>query len=229
MELTGCQRSHEVYLNVTTRDLCKTPLFAQFLCQDAHPANGGAQILILDFRSRVKLISCALSFFFLMGCSTKYIVTSDEYPQYAGEINQHTRLIRARRNRIFRILIHEDTFKTICPQDTIVTHDPPLPYQVGTNVNTLIDHIFKLKWRSQVMALIPNEKIQLQFLDGFFAGGTEIWELEPENGFTRTTHTIIIRPQGFIKKLIWRLKVRRKHDRMTEALLDDLKHMAETE
>lgn len=177
----------------------------------------------------LSLISCALLFSFLMGCSTPYVVTSDKYSQYTGEINQHTRLIRAQRSRIFRMLTHEETFKTICPQGTIVTHEPPLPYQVGTNVNTFIDHIFKLKWRSQVVELIPDEKIQLQFLDGFFAGGTEIWELEPENGFTRATHTIIIRPQGFIKKLIWNLKVRRKHDRMVEALLDNLKRMAETD
>lgn len=177
----------------------------------------------------IRLISCALSFFFLMGCSTQYIVTSDKYSQYAGEINQHTRLIRAERSRIFRMLTHEDTFKTICPQGTIVTYEPPLPYQVGTNVNTFIDHIFKLKWRSQVVALIPNEKIQLQFLDGFFVGGNEIWELKPENGFTRATHTIIIGPQGFIKKLIWSVKVRYKHDLMVEASLDNLKRMAETE
>jgi hypothetical protein len=164
-----------------------------------------------------------------MGCSTQYIVTSEKYSQYAGEINRHTRLIRAERSRIFRMLTHEETFKTICPQGTIVTYDPPLPYQVGTIVNTFFDHIFKLKWRSQVVALIPNEKIQLQFLDGFFAGGTEIWELEPENGFTRATHTIIIGPQGFIKKLLWSVKVRYKHDLMVEASLDNLKRMAETD
>ena len=182
-----------------------------------------------DCLQTLRLISCALLFFFLIGCSTQYIVTSDKYSQYAGEINQHTRLIRAERSRIFRMLTHEDTFKTICSQGTIVTYEPPLPYQAGTIVNTSIDHRFKLKWRSQVVALIPNEKIQLQFLDGFFAGGTEIWELEPENGFTRATHTIIIGSQGFIKKLLWSVKVRYKHDLMVVASLDNLKRMAETD
>lgn len=203
MELTGCQRSNEVHLKVSIQKL--------------------------DCLQTLRLISCALFVLFLMGCSTQYIVTSDKYSKYAGEINQHTRLIRAERSRIFWMLTHEDTFKSICHQSTIVTYEPPLPYQVGTNVNTFIDHIFKLKWRSRVVALIENEKIQLQFLDGFFAGGTEIWELESENGFTRATHTIIIRPQGFIKKLIWSLKARLKHDRMVEALLDNLKRMAEKE
>ena len=104
-----------------------------------------------------------------------------------------------------------------------------LPYQVGTFVNTKIDHIFKLLWRSQVIELEKDKKVRLQFLSGFFAEGTEFWELEPENEFTRTTHTIIVQPRGFLKKLAWNLKVRRKHDKMVEAFLDNLKRAAETE
>ncbi|MFZ0482262.1 MAG: hypothetical protein WAL93_02640, partial [Desulfobacterales bacterium] len=108
-----------------------------------------------------------------------------------------------------------------------VTFEPVLPYQVGTFVNTKIDHIFKLTWRSQVIEINQNKKIRLQFLNGFFAGGTEIWELEPENEFTRTTHTIIVQPKGFFKKLVWNLKVRRKHNNMVETVLDNLKQAAE--
>ncbi len=100
---------------------------------------------------------------------------------------------------------------------------------MGTFVNTQIDHIFKLLWRSQVIEINQKNKIKLQILSGFFAEGTEIWELEPENEFTRTTHTIIVQPQGFLKKLAWNLKVRRKHDKMVEAVLDNLKRAAETE
>lgn len=175
------------------------------------------------------LILCVCVLVFVPGCSTKYIVTADKYAQYEGEVNQHTRLIRADAQRIFRILTNEDMFKNACPQGTILTHKSPLPYQVGTYVDTKIDHIFKLKWRSQVVELIPDKKIRLQFKDGFFAGGTEIWELEPESKFTRTTHTIIVRPQGILKKLAWALKVRGKHNKMTEAFLDNLKRIAETE
>ena len=163
-----------------------------------------------------------------MGCSTKYIVTSDKYAQYKGEANQHTRLIKADARRIYRILTRKDMFKAVCPPSTIITYESPLPYQVGTLVDTKIDHIFKLRWRAQVMEVIPDKKVRLQFLDGFFAGGTEIWELEPENGFTKTTHTIIVQPQVFFKKLAWSLKVRSKHDKMTEAFLDNLKRVAET-
>ena len=104
-----------------------------------------------------------------------------------------------------------------------------LSYQVGTFVNTKIDHIFKLLWRSQVVEIIPDKKIRLQFLNGFFVGGTEIWELDPLNEYTRIIHTIIVQPQGFLKKLAWNLKVRRKHDKMVEAVLDNLNRTGETE
>ncbi|MBL7178865.1 MAG: SRPBCC family protein [Desulfobacterales bacterium] len=178
---------------------------------------------------RLLLVFFVCIFLFLPGCSTKPIVTSAEYSRYEGEINQHTRLIRTDRHRIFRILTSADTFKAICPQGTIVTYEAPLPYRTGTFVHTKIDHIFKLTWRSRVEEVICDHTIRLQFLDGFFAGGTELWKIEPEDAFTRVTHTIIVRPRGLFKKLAWSLKVRRKHDKMLEALLDNLKHLAETD
>ena len=197
MELTGYQRSNEVYRNI------------------------------------IRQISDVIFFIFLLflltGCSSKHNHTLDKYCQFEGEINQHSRLIQAESHRIFDILTHQDTFNGICPKGTIVTFEPMLPYQVGTFVNTKIDHIFKLLWRSQVIEINQYKKIRLQFLSGFFAGGIEIWELEPKNEFTRTTHTIIVQPQGFLKKLVWNLKVRRKHDKMVEAVLDNLKQEAETE
>ncbi len=161
------------------------------------------------------------------GCSTKYIASSTEYKDIEGEVNQHTRLIRAERHRIFQILTHEDAFRGICPKGTILTHESLPPYQPGTIVRTKIDHIFKLSWRSRVLEVTPFQKIKLRFLDGFFAGGTEIWELEQESEFTRVKHTIIVQPKGLLKQLAWSLKVRLKHDKMVEALLDNLQRIAE--
>jgi len=185
------------------------------------------------YRNIIRQISGIISFIFLLfllsGCSTKHNHTPDKYSQYEGEINQHTRLIQAESHRIFHILTHQDSFNRICPKGTIVTFEPIFPYQVGTFVNTKIDHIFKLLWRSQIVEIKQYKKIRLQFLSGFFSTGTEIWELEPEDEFTRTTHTIIVQSQGFLKKLAWNLKVRRKHDKMVEAVLDNLKRAAETE
>lgn len=185
------------------------------------------------YRNIIRQISGIIYLIFLLflltGCSTKHNYTPDKYSQYDGEINQHSRLIQAESHRIYRILTHQDSFSGICPKGTIVTFETMLPYQVGTFVNTKIDHIFQLLWRSQVVEIKQYEKIRLQILSGFFAGGTEIWELEPENEFTRTTHTIIVQPQGFLKKLAWNLKIRRKHNKMVEAVLDNLKRAAETE
>ena len=185
------------------------------------------------YRNIIHHISGVIYFIFflllLTGCSSKHNHTFDKYAAYEGEINQHTRLIHAEPHRIFHILTHQDSFNSICPKGTIVIFEPMSSYQVGTFVNTKIDHIFKLVWRSQVVEINQDKKIRLQFLSGFFAGGTEIWELEPENEFTRTTHTIIVKPQGFLKKMAWNIKVRRKHDRMVEAFLDNLKRVAETE
>jgi hypothetical protein len=178
--------------------------------------------------NQLHLIFIMLFILCFFGCSSKYTVSSSKYPQYDGEINQHVRLIKAEKQRVFHILTDEKSFRAICPTGTIVTHESAPPYQVGSRINTEVDHIFNLRWRSQVMEVIPGEKIRLQFVDGFFAGGTEIWELERIGEFTQTTHTIIVRVNGFFKKLAWGLKVRRKHDNMVEVFLDNLKSLSET-
>jgi len=152
---------------------------------------------------------------------------SSENAKYKVEINQHTCLIRAERSQIFQILTQEEAFKGICPKGTIVTHVSAQPYGVGTLIKTRIDHIFRLEWNSRVEEVIPNSKIRLQFLDGFFAGGTEIWELGDEGEYARVSHTIIVQRKGFLKKLAWILKVRRKHDKMVEVFLDNLKRLSE--
>ena len=168
-----------------------------------------------------------LLFLSLFGCSTQYIIKSPEYTMYRGEINQHTRLISAKRKRIFQIITQEQAFREICPKGTIVIHESPPPYRVGTVIKTRIVHIFELDWTSRVEELIPDRKIRIQFLDGFFAGGTEIWELESVGEYTRVTHTIAVQPEGFLRKWAWILKVRLKHNKMVEALLDNLEKASE--
>ena len=175
----------------------------------------------------LSLLTAALFFLSLHGCSTEYTIKSPEWDRYGGEVNQHTRLIHAEKHKVFQILTREKTFRKICPKGTIVTFDFPLPYQVGTLIRTKINHIFKLEWRSRVEEIIPDTKIRFQFLDGFFAGGAEIWELKDMGGETRVTHTIVVKPRGSIRKIFWGLKVRLKHNKMVEAFLDNLKRAAE--
>jgi hypothetical protein len=173
------------------------------------------------------LQAVALVLLFSQGCSSKYTLESSDYQGYGGEINQHTRLIQATRKRVFQILTSQDAFREICPEGTIVTFETPPPYGVGTLVNTKITHIYELGWNTRVEELLPPRKIRLQFLDGFFAGGTEIWELETLGEETQVTHTIIVQPKGFFGNLVWTLKMRIKHDKMVEAVLDNLKRVSE--
>ncbi len=171
----------------------------------------------------VLLLSC------LTGCASRYTIKAPEYARYNGEINQHKRLIRAQKSRVFQVLTNEKTIQEIYPEGTIVTHGPQFSYGVGTLVNTKVNHIFKLEWNTRVEEVIPHKMIRLRFLDGFFTGGTEIWEIEDQGEYTLVSHTIIVRPRGFLRKMAWILKVRRKHDKMVEDFLENLQKILEAD
>jgi len=49
----------------------------------------------------------------------------------------------------------------------------------------------------------------------------------PESNGTRVSHTIFVQPRGLFKRLVWAAKVRHKHDKIVELLLDNLKQTAE--
>jgi hypothetical protein len=177
-----------------------------------------------------RIFSLQAAFLFLLfsqGCSSKYTLESNDYQGYEGEINQHTRLIQATRKRVFQILTNEQAFREICPKGIIVSFETPPAYGVGTLVKTKITHIYELEWNARVEEVLPPTKIRLHFLDGFFAGGTEIWELETLGEKTRVTNTIIVQPAGFLGNLAWALKVRTKHDKMVEAVLDNLERVSD--
>ena len=171
----------------------------------------------------VLLLSC------LAGCGSRYTLKAPEYACYNGEINQHKRLIRTQKSRIFQILTNEKAIQEICPEGTIVTYESSLTYGVGTLINTKVNHIFKLEWNTRVEEVIPHKMIRLRFLDGFFTGGTEIWKIEEQGEYTLVSHTIIVRPRGFLRKMAWILKVRRKHDKMVEAFLENLQKILEAD
>lgn len=163
----------------------------------------------------------------LIGCSTQYRVdATTRYAEFDGEINQHARLIHAPAQRLFAIVTDQDRFQSILPEGTVLVHESAPPYQPGATVRMYINHIFKLTWQSRIEEVVPSRKIRLTFVDGFFAGGAEIWEFETADGGTRTTHTIIVDPQGFWRKVAWNLKVRLKHDKMVEQMLDNLELVA---
>jgi hypothetical protein len=177
------------------------------------------------FRTVMGFLSVLLLF---GGCASKYTVLSSKTDAYTGEVNQHVRWIQADSRRIFQILTSPQGMRSLCPEGTVVSYLSPSPYMQGTLVETRIDHIFKLKWTSRVEQVVANQSIQLTFQNGFFCGGTELWEFHPENNGTRVSHTIIIEPKGFFKRLAWITKVRHKHDKMVELFLNKLKQTAES-
>jgi len=176
----------------------------------------------LSFRIISRFCSGILLSFILLCCSPKYTIEDPGYTKYQGEINQHTRLIRASATKIFQALTQEEAFQKICPKGVMVAFQSVKAYGVGTEIKTRIKDQFQLIWKSRVEEVVSNKKIRLQFLDGFFAGGTEIWELESSGEYTRLSHTIIVQPKGLLRKLAWIFKVRSKHNTLIEALLGNL-------
>ena len=186
-------------------------------------------MLKTKFSFSIKTVSGILSVLFLFaGCSSRYTVPPTSEQIYPGEVNRHVRWIQADSRRIFHILTSPEGMKSLCPEGTAVSYLSPPPYAAGNLVETRVEHIFKLKWTSQVAQVNANRSIQLTFQDGFFAGGTELWEFHPENNGTSVSHTIFFKPYGFFKRLSWVIKVRRKHDKMVELFFDKLKQTAES-
>jgi len=177
----------------------------------------------------IKTIINALSLLLLLtGCAAQYTVLPSNVPTYSGETNQHIRWIQADSQRIFQILTSPQGMRSLCPDGTVVSYLSPSSYEEGNFVETRIEHIFKFEWISRVEQVVANQSIRLVFQNGFFSGGTELWELYPESNGTRVSHTIYVDLKGFFKRLAWVTKVRYKHDKMVELFLDNLKRTAES-
>jgi hypothetical protein len=162
------------------------------------------------------------------GCTSPYTVLPSNVPAFSGEANRHVRWIQADSQRIFQILTRPQSMRSLCPEGTVVSFLSPAPYMAGDLVETRIEHIFQLEWISRVDQVVANQSIRLIFQSGFFSGGTELWELYPQANGTSVSHTIMVDPKGFFKRLAWVTKVRRKHDKMVELFLDNLKRTAES-
>jgi uncharacterized protein YndB with AHSA1/START domain len=164
----------------------------------------------------------------LTSCSTAQTHFYKRYTGFPGEINQHMRVIHAPVEKIFNILTDPEAFSALAPAFTYVSFETPPPYREGTRLKIKIDHLLEFTWHTLVKEVIPNKRTRLEFLDGLFQGGTEIWELEPEAQGTRVIQTIIVDPPGLIGSLVWNLKARQRHNAMAEKFLDNLQAEAET-
>ncbi len=168
--------------------------------------------------------------FLCAACAKPMVPTRLDYLHYNGRVNEHRIAIQASPDRIFAILTDGDQFPHLVPGDRIrVTKITPEPYGVGTQIRTQTGYRIKLSWTSSVVDLQPGRRITLQFQNGIFNGGYEIWELQPMGDQTLVSHTILFNLSNFIYRVLWVVKnVEEKHNTLVEGTLCNLKQAAES-
>ena len=166
---------------------------------------------------------------FTQGCNKHVVPEQYRYLNFEGKVNQHKKVIKAKQETIFTMITDIDIFKTLYPTGFIEVSQASSDYlTIGTLRNTQTKYIVNLNWDSKVIELIENKKIVLQFLNGIFQNGYEIWELEVRDGNTEVRHTILYNIHGFFYSLVWSLKKgENRHDYLVEETLNSLKRKAE--
>lgn len=166
----------------------------------------------------------------LAGCAKPIVPARFAPLGYAGRVNEHRIAIDAPAERIFSILTDYDRFPCLVPSERIcVTKETKGPYGLGTVLRTQTGYKIKVSWTSKVIDLEENRRIVLQFQEGMFRGGYEIWELQQEGTRTQVSHTILFNIANLIYRVLWVLKdVETKHDVLVEATLRNLKIVSES-
>jgi ribosome-associated toxin RatA of RatAB toxin-antitoxin module len=166
----------------------------------------------------------------LTGCVKPIVPARLDYLGYAGRVNEHRIAIDAPAERIFSILTDYDRFSCLVPSDRIrVSKETAGPYGVGTVIRTQTGYQIKVSWTARVIDVQEGRRIVLQFQEGMFRGGYEIWELREEGERTHVSHTILFNIANVIYRVLWVLKdVESKHDTLVEATLRNLKNASET-
>jgi ribosome-associated toxin RatA of RatAB toxin-antitoxin module len=166
----------------------------------------------------------------LFGCVKPIVPARLHYLGYAGRVNEHHIAIDAPPERIFSILTDFDRFPGLVPSDRIrVSKVTAGPYGVGTVIRTQTGYQIKVSWTARVVDVQEGRRIVLQFQEGMFRGGYEIWELQEEGERTHVSHTILFNIANVIYRVLWVLKdVESKHDTLVEATLSNLKNASET-
>jgi len=167
---------------------------------------------------------------FTQGCNKHVVPEQYRYLNFKGRVNQHKKLIKAKPDAVFTMITDIDIFKTLYPTGFIEVSQASSDYlTIGTLRNTQTKYIVTLNWDSKVIELIENKKIVLQFLNGIFQNGYEIWELEACDDYTEVGHTVLYNIHGFFYSLVWSLKKgENRHDYLVEETLNSLKRKAET-
>jgi ribosome-associated toxin RatA of RatAB toxin-antitoxin module len=152
-----------------------------------------------------------------------------EFLNYQGQVNAHDTLIQAPPSRVFHVLTDFDRFITLIPSDRVQLRKiTPGPYQVGTAIRTETTYKIRLTWDSQVVQINKDRLLVLQFQNGPFQGGYEVWELKAKGSCTRVSHTLVYNISNFFYRLVWLLKQgEKRHNNLTEVTLLNLKRECE--
>ena len=185
-----------------------------------------------DFQLSIPRLLVGLTLFAFLGCAAPPPVPERlEFLGYQGHVNEHQVVIQADSSQIFSVLTDFDRFVALIPADRMqLSKATPGPYKVGTVLRAETKYKIKLQWHSQVVRVQKDRLLVLQFQDGPFRGGYELWELKPQGSATRVSHTLVYNISNFLNRLVWVLKSgEKKHNTLTETTLQNLKLECEQE
>ena len=175
---------------------------------------------------RFRVLLAGLMALILLGCATPPPVPERlEFLNYQGHVNEHHTLIMASPSQVFTVLTDFDRFVTLIPTDRIaLSKVTPGPYQIGTTIRAETMYKIKLSWHSRVVRMEKDRLLVLQFQDGPFRDGYEVWELRPQGSCTRVSHTFVYNISNVLYRLVWVVKRgEQKHNTLTEVTLQNLK------
>ena len=146
-----------------------------------------------------------------------------------GRINRHTVIIKARPHEVYHILIDIREMQRCCPQDKLsVEKVSPGRLSVGTKMRYHLNYRINPTWESVVVDMEENSRIINQFVDGFFKGSFEIWQLKKLKTGTELSHMLIYRIKRFIFRIGWMFfRGEAKHNELTTLALDNIKRFVE--
>ncbi len=148
---------------------------------------------------------------------------------FKGKINQHRILIQKEPEATYDFLTDFNQFKHWVPlEEIIIEKMTPGEISIGTKFHFNIKFRIGPEWDSEVILLERPHRIVYRFLNGFFEGGIEIWDLKKNELGTEVTHTLIYQIRRWIYRIGWSLLGgEKKHNELTEIALKRLKSLLE--
>ena len=166
---------------------------------------------------------------FSMGCGENFHAHTLGDQVYAGRVNRHTVIIKARPHEVYQALIDSQEMHRWCPQDKIVVEKiTPGELGLGTKMRYRLNYRINPIWHSVVVDMEEDSRIINRFVDGIFEGSAEIWQIKEVEEGAELSHTLIYRINGLIFRIGWIfLGGKAKHNELTKEALGNLKRIVE--